>query len=71
MLAQTGDWPARLSAGATDEATGRWRVYLDRFEQLAEMARHDEISPSDLFLLEQLEELDGVFPNLNYRIFAP
>lgn len=71
MLAQTGDWPGRLSAGATDEWTGRWRVYLDRFEQLAEMARHEQANPGDLFLLEQLEELDGVFPNLNYRIFAP
>jgi len=71
MLAQTGDWPARLSAGATDEATGRWRVYLDRFEHLAELARRERVDPSDLFLLEQLEEADGVFPNLNYRIFAP
>ncbi len=70
MLAQTGDWPARLSAGATDELTERWRVYLDRFEQLAEMARHERVSPSDLFVLEQLEEVDGVFPNLNYRMFA-
>ncbi|MCX7790893.1 MAG: DUF1957 domain-containing protein [Chloroflexaceae bacterium] len=71
MLAQTGDWPARLSAGGTDEATGRWRVYLDRFEHLAEMVCHERLDAGDLFLLEQLEELDGVFPNLNYRIFAP
>ncbi|MGQ9927811.1 MAG: 1,4-alpha-glucan branching protein domain-containing protein [Chloroflexaceae bacterium] len=71
MLAQTGDWPARLSAGVTDKTTGRWRVYLDRFEQLAEMARYERVGPGDLFLLEQLEEADGVFANLNYRIFAP
>jgi 1,4-alpha-glucan branching enzyme len=72
MLAQTSDWPAMLSAGlAADERANRWRTYLGRFEQLAELARRARVGPGDLFLLEQLEELDGPFPNLNYRIFAP
>jgi 1,4-alpha-glucan branching enzyme len=69
MLAQTSDWPAQL--GVDEEPSGRWRVYLTRFNQLAELARREHLSHSDRFLLEQLEELDGPFPSLNYRIFAP
>lgn len=72
MLAQTSDWPALLSAGlADDERAPRWRTYLSRFAQLAEMARHERLGHGDLFLLEQLEELDGPFASLNYRMFAP
>lgn len=72
MLAQTSDWPALLSAGlADDERAPRWGTYLSRYAQLAEMARRQSLSHGDRFLLEQLEELDGPFPNLNYRMFAP
>jgi 1,4-alpha-glucan branching enzyme len=72
MLAQTSDWPALLSAGlADDERAPRWRTYLARFTQLAEIARRERLSHGERFLLEQLEELDGPFPNLNYRMFGP
>jgi 1,4-alpha-glucan branching enzyme len=71
LLAQTSDWPALLSQTAEGEHTTRWRTYLTRFAQLAEIAEHGQLSAGDRFLLEQLEELDGPFPNLNYRIFAP
>ncbi len=71
LLAQTSDWPALLSAGSTDDPDSeRWHTYLSRFEQVAELARHAQIDSTDLFLLEQLEELDGPFPSLNYRAFA-
>jgi 1,4-alpha-glucan branching enzyme len=70
LLAQTSDWAAQLSNPRTEQNT-RWRTYLTRFAQLAEIADHGQLSAGDLFLLEQLEELDGPFPNLNYRIFAP
>jgi 1,4-alpha-glucan branching enzyme len=71
ILAQTSDWPAQLSAAAPGAHAARWRTYLTRFAQLAEIAEHGVLSAGDRFLLEQLEELDGPFPNLNYRIFAP
>jgi 1,4-alpha-glucan branching enzyme len=72
LLAQTSDWSAMLSAGVEDDAREpRWRTYLTRFGQLAGMAERDQLSHGDRFLLEQLEELDGPFPNLNYRVFAP
>ncbi|NNJ10238.1 DUF1957 domain-containing protein [Chloroflexales bacterium ZM16-3] len=72
MLAQTSDWPEALVAtGLATEQHERWQIYLDRFDQLIAIARMDHIGPTDRFLLDQLEELDGPFPNLNYRIFAP
>lgn len=71
LLAQTSDWPELLSKGEGVDGQGRWRTYLTRFEQLRGMALRDQISAGDRFLLDQLEELDGPFPSLNYRIFAP
>nr|WP_255603688.1 1,4-alpha-glucan branching protein domain-containing protein [Oscillochloris sp. ZM17-4] len=72
MLAQTSDWPEALVAtGAAAEQRERWQIYLDRFDQLTALARQERISPADRFLIDQLEELDGPFANLNYRIFAP
>jgi 1,4-alpha-glucan branching enzyme len=71
LLAQASEWPALLSAGEPEERAGRWRSYLARFEQLADMAASARLSASDRFMLEQLEEIDGPFPSLNYRIFAP
>ncbi|MEI6776086.1 MAG: 1,4-alpha-glucan branching protein domain-containing protein [Chloroflexales bacterium] len=72
MLAQTSDWPEALVAtGYAEEQRERWQIYLGRFDQLMEMARLPTISHSDRFLLDQLEELDGPFPNLNYRVFVP
>ncbi|MFV9503464.1 MAG: 1,4-alpha-glucan branching protein domain-containing protein [Oscillochloridaceae bacterium umkhey_bin13] len=68
LLAQTSDWPALLSAGHNGAA--RWRIYLERFDQLAELATQSQINAADRFLLEQFEELDGPFGSLNYRIFA-
>lgn len=71
MLAQTSDWPALLSVGLADDRAARWRTYLARFGQLADLARREGLGHGDRFLLEQLEELDGPFANLNYRMFAP
>ncbi|NTV63855.1 MAG: DUF1957 domain-containing protein [Oscillochloris sp.] len=72
MLAQTSDWPEALVAtGSASEQRERWQIYLGRFERLIDMACQEKIGPTDRFLLDQLEELDGPFPNLNYRIFAP
>jgi 1,4-alpha-glucan branching enzyme len=70
LLAQSSDWPELLSKGAVD-GQDRWKTYLTRFEQLCNIAQRGQLSAGDRFLLEQLEELDGPFPSLNYRIFAP
>ncbi|RRR76714.1 MAG: DUF1957 domain-containing protein, partial [Candidatus Viridilinea halotolerans] len=71
LLAQTSDWPALLSAGIGDEfGAGRWRIYLTRFSQLAAIIHRGRINEADRFFLEQVEEDDGPFPHLNYRIFC-
>lgn len=72
LLAQTSDWSEILSSNDEDsELRGRWGTYLARFVQLCELAERDQINAAERFLLDQLEELDGPFPTLNYRIFAP
>jgi 1,4-alpha-glucan branching enzyme len=71
MLAQTSDWPAQLSVDPGAGGAARWRLYLARFQQLVAMVGRQSLGPGDRFLLEQLEESDGPFPTLNYRIFAP
>lgn len=70
LLAQSSDWPAMLSESEPEARAGRWRTYLDHFARLVEMAGHGRLSAGDRFMLEQLEEMDGPFPSLNYRIFA-
>jgi 1,4-alpha-glucan branching enzyme len=72
LLAQTSDWPAMLSAGSGAEVgAGRWRTYLARFAQLTAIIHRGRLNEADRFFLDQLEEEDGPFSNLNYRIFAP
>lgn len=72
LLAQTSDWPALLSAGAGAEVgAGRWRTYLARFAQLVAIIHRGWLNEADRFFLEQLEEEDGPFSTLNYRVFAP
>jgi 1,4-alpha-glucan branching enzyme len=68
LLAQTSDWPALLSDG---QQTWRWRRYLIQFDQLVTMIGRGMLSDADHLLLAQLEEEDGPFATLNYRIFAP
>jgi 1,4-alpha-glucan branching enzyme len=70
LLAQSCDWPLRLErSGGSAEVNSVWRTYLIRFAQLCDLLVKPDHSPADLGLLAQLEELDGPFPNLNYRIF--
>jgi 1,4-alpha-glucan branching enzyme len=70
LLAQSCDWPLRLErSGGNAEVNSIWRTYLIRFAQLCDLLSRPRRSAADLGLLEQLEELDGPFPNLNYRIF--
>ncbi|NJN19423.1 MAG: DUF1957 domain-containing protein [Oscillochloris sp.] len=70
LLAQSSDWPELLGTSDDHPDRQRWTAYIIRFEQLAEMSGRAKLSPGDRFVLEQLEELDGPFPQLNFRIFA-
>lgn len=71
LLAQCSDWPLLLNSGAPpEEINEQWQTYLGRCERLCALALRPGINRADHVLLEQLEELDGPFPDLNYRIFA-
>jgi 1,4-alpha-glucan branching enzyme len=71
LLAQGSDWPLLLSAGEeVAEATRRWRDHLRRCARLCAMLEQPDLAEHELIELDQLEEQDNPFPNLNYRIFA-
>lgn len=71
LLAQTGDWSAMLDQPSQRDANeARWYAYLDRCHELCAMARKPSLNSSDLYTLGQLEEYDGPFPTLNYRVFG-
>jgi 1,4-alpha-glucan branching enzyme len=66
LLAQSGHWLHTDPAAATPS----WREYLQRFAELCALATKPRLNSSDLFTLGQLEERDGPFPTLNYRVFS-
>ncbi|GAB6042371.1 glycoside hydrolase family 57 protein [Endothiovibrio diazotrophicus] len=68
LLAQASDWPFLLKAGTgTEYAERRLRDYLARFAHLEREISNDEIDGRSLRALEQL---DPIFPNIDYRLFA-
>jgi 1,4-alpha-glucan branching enzyme len=68
MLAQSSDWPFIITNGTTEEyARRRFADHLNRFHELL----HDlDGSRIDSGKLEALEDLDALFPELDYRLFA-
>lgn len=71
LLAQASDWPQILSVDSDDtDAISRWRIHLRRFGILLDLFEHTSNDNTDLAVLEQIEEQDNPFPNLNYRIFT-
>lgn len=67
LLAQASDWPFILKSGSSKTyAEQRVRDLLARFNYLAQSINDDEI---DLQHLQTLEQMDAVFPNLDFRCF--
>ncbi len=69
LLAQASDWPFILKSGTTVEyATKRLTDHLARFNYL-----HDTILSNtiDEYTLSGLEQMDRVFPDLDFRDFRP
>jgi 1,4-alpha-glucan branching enzyme len=68
LLAQASDWPFILRAGtAVEYAVGRVRHYLARFGYLHRAVRGACVDPGRLSALEQM---DSLFPELDFRVFA-
>ncbi len=69
LLAQASDWPFIITNGTTEEyARRRFQDHLNRFHDLLQDFDKQEL---DQAKLESLEYMDAIFPELDYRLFAP
>ncbi len=69
LLAQSSDWAFIMRTGTmVPYAVRRTRSHLMRFNKLWEDIRAEKI---DAGWLEKVEEIDNIFPNVNYRTYRP
>ena len=69
MLAQSSDWPFIITNGTTEEyARRRFQDHLNRCHYLLQRVEERTVDPGKL---EALEYMDAIFPELDYRLFAP
>ena len=69
MLAQSSDWPFMITNGDTQQyARRRLGDHLNRFHDLLDGLARQHI---DTKRLDAIEYMDAVFPELDYRLFAP
>jgi 1,4-alpha-glucan branching enzyme len=68
LLAQSSDWPFIMKTGtAVEYAHGRIRDHLARFHHLCDAVEGGGI---DGGMLAALEEMDNIFPHLDFRVYA-
>jgi 1,4-alpha-glucan branching enzyme len=68
MLAQSSDWPFIITNGTTEQyARRRFHDHVNRFHELLNGLERRQTDPG---VLEALEYVDGIFPELDYRLFA-
>ncbi|MDD5082599.1 MAG: DUF1957 domain-containing protein, partial [Dehalococcoidales bacterium] len=71
LLLQSSDWPFLITTGqAREYAVSRFREHVSRFEQLFEIASSGRIDEAARRLCRELYELDNIFPDIDYRVFA-
>lgn len=71
LLAQSSDWSFLLTQLLENpDARERPLRHLARCERLCDLAAQPALSEADLRFLDEVEELDNPFPNLNYRVFV-
>jgi 1,4-alpha-glucan branching enzyme len=69
MLAQSSDWPFMITSGTTEEyARRRFHDHLHRFHELLNGLERRHVDSDQL---EALEYMDAIFPELDFRLFAP
>ncbi len=67
LLAQSSDWPFIMTVGTMDEyAENRAHDHLVRFRRLVEQISSGNI---DVQWLEKLENVDNLYPHLDFRLF--
>jgi len=67
LLAQSSDWPFIIHNGTAEAyAVRRIKEHIARFTYLADSIKRDRIDPQ---YLRAIEEMDRIFPRIDYRIF--
>lgn len=70
LLLQSSDWPFLVTTGQAKEyATKRFRDHVGRFEEMADIAESEEVSPAQAKRLAELEAQDNPFPEIDYTDF--
>jgi 1,4-alpha-glucan branching enzyme len=68
MLAESSDWAFIMDAKTmVDYAVRRTKHHVNRFRALATMVRNQAV---DEDFLSQLERMDNLFPNIDYRVYC-
>jgi 1,4-alpha-glucan branching enzyme len=72
LLLASSDWPFLITTGQAGEyAIERFSAHVDRFNRLAERAEAGQADETSAALAAELFERDKLFPDLDYRWFAP
>ena len=67
LLAQSSDWLFIITNGTmVDYAKKRIKDHIGRFSKLYEQIKTDTI---DTKFLKQIQEIDCIFPEINYKIY--
>lgn len=69
LLAQSSDWAFIITNGTvTPYAVKRFRTHVHRFNRIARQLRTGQV---DTAMLAEFESADNIFPEMDYRTFAP
>jgi 1,4-alpha-glucan branching enzyme len=69
LLAQSSDWAFIMRTGTmVPYAVRRTRSHLLRLNKIYEDVKSEKI---DSGWLQKVEEIDNIFPNIDYRIYRP
>lgn len=67
LLLQSSDWPFLVTTGQADEyATQRFKNHLERFHEIADAITAGSM---DEGRLQELWQMDKIFPSIDYRWF--
>jgi 1,4-alpha-glucan branching enzyme len=69
LLAQSSDWAFIMRTGTmVPYAVRRTRSHLLRLNKIYEDVKSEKI---DAGWLQKVEEIDNIFPNIDYRVYRP
>ncbi|MEN9937847.1 MAG: hypothetical protein RLZZ387_4426 [Chloroflexota bacterium] len=68
LLAQSSDWALLAGRGLAEPVPQRVAQHLERCEQLCALAEALALSDADQAYLDEVEELDNPFAELNFRV---